>query len=242
MLYKNSLDFKVNGRYALFTDPLMRVGGEKSSYPVPTYEALKGIISAVYWKPTITWIIESVRVMKPINTFSRGVRTLSYTSENNKSDLFCYSYLTDCEYQVRAHFIWNENRPDLAKDRDEHKHFQIAKKMIKLGGRRAPFLGTRECAAELEPCDFGSGEGYYDNSGNFPLGMMFHGFTYPDEAYSEETKGKLTARFWRPIMENGIIHFCLPEECKIYRVVRDMGMKIFSEENGNFSVEEFQEG
>lgn len=36
-----------------FSDPIMRVGGEKCSYQVPTYEALKGILMSVYWKPTI---------------------------------------------------------------------------------------------------------------------------------------------------------------------------------------------
>lgn len=39
---RNNIEFKVTGRYALFTDPLTRVGGEKCSYHVPTYEALKG--------------------------------------------------------------------------------------------------------------------------------------------------------------------------------------------------------
>ena len=39
MQYQNSVTFKVWGRYALFTDPLTRIGGEKYSYQIPTYEA-----------------------------------------------------------------------------------------------------------------------------------------------------------------------------------------------------------
>ena len=50
---KNCLEFRVWGRYALFTDPLTRVGGERSSYHLPTYEALKGICKSIYWKPTL---------------------------------------------------------------------------------------------------------------------------------------------------------------------------------------------
>lgn len=39
---KNQIEFEVYGDYALFTDPLTKIGGEKLSYSVPTYEALKG--------------------------------------------------------------------------------------------------------------------------------------------------------------------------------------------------------
>ena len=236
MQHKNCLDFKVSGKYALFSDPVMRVGGEKSTYPVPTYEALKGIISAVYWKPTITWFIDKVRIIKPIHTVSKGVRIINY--RESKTDLSCYSYLSDCEYQVQVHFEWNMNRPELEKDRNEGKHYSIAKKMIRLGGRRGVFLGTKECDAVVEPCVFGEGKGYYDEFDEFPLGLMFHGFTYADEAYSDETKGKLTVNFWRPVMKNGIIVFDRPENCTIHKVVRDMNIKKFSAETGNFSVEE----
>lgn len=47
---------------ALFTDPLTKVGGEKFSYPVPTYQALKGITESIYWKPTLIWVIDRCRV------------------------------------------------------------------------------------------------------------------------------------------------------------------------------------
>ena len=64
---KNRIDFKVAGRFALFTDPLTRIGGEKCSYHIPTYEALKGIAKSIYWKPTFIWIIDKVRIMKKIS-------------------------------------------------------------------------------------------------------------------------------------------------------------------------------
>jgi len=34
--------------------------------------------------------------------------------------------IAQCAYQVRAHFEWNDNRPELAGDRNENKHHQIA--------------------------------------------------------------------------------------------------------------------
>ncbi|MCL4558840.1 MAG: type I-C CRISPR-associated protein Cas5c, partial [Deltaproteobacteria bacterium] len=138
----NIVEFKVWGKYALFTDPLTKIGGEKCSYQIPTYEALKGIISSVYWKPTIIWVIDKVRLMKPIKTQTRSAKPIKYSGGN---DLAIYTYLTDAEYQVQAHFEWNLHRQDMTKDRNENKHYFIAKRMIERGGRRDVFLGAREC-------------------------------------------------------------------------------------------------
>ena len=46
MAVRNTVEFCVSGRYALFSDPITRVGGEKLTYQVPTYQALKGILEA----------------------------------------------------------------------------------------------------------------------------------------------------------------------------------------------------
>lgn len=228
----NNVEFNVYGDYALFSDSITRVGGEKSSYHVPTYEALKGILSSVYWKPTIIWYIDEVRIMNPIQTEVKGIRPIKYHEGGN--DLAFYTYLKDCEYQVRAHFEFNKNRPELASDRNVAKHIDIANRMIKRGGRRDVFLGTRECQGYVEPCEFGSGEGFYDNIRELSFGPMFHGFTYADEAYDEKTQGKLTQNFWTPVMRNGVIKFIRPEECE-HRILHDAGIKAFgiTEEGGS---------
>lgn len=236
--YKNQIEFRLWGKYALFTDPLTKTGGEKYSYPVPTYQALKGIVESIYWKPTLTWIIDEVRIMKQIRTQKHGIRTLKY--QNDESDLFNYSYLSDVEYQVRAHFEWNENRPDLANDRNEHKHYLIAKRMLERGGRRDIFLGTRECQGYVEPCNFGEGKGDYDDV-TMSFGLMFHGFTYPDEAYNDETRNSLTARFWHVIMQNGVIKFIRPEECTILRKIDSMESKDFVWGKNFIGLEEFED-
>lgn len=239
MQYPNIVEFEVTGDYGLFSDPIMRVGGEKASYQVPTYEALKGILMSVYWKPTLIWIIDEVRIMNRIQTEVKGVRPIKYY--NDKNDLAYYTYLKNCRYQVRAHFEWNENRPELAEDRSENKHHQIAKRMIAKGGRRDIFLGTRECQGYVEPCVFGEGEGAYDDIPELSFGLMYHGITYSDEAYSPETQGKMTARFWRPVMKKGVIKFIRPEEC-IHKELRSMSVKAFGRDLGNFSgLSEFEE-
>ena len=83
MEYNNQVEFMVYGKQALFTDVLTRVGGERCTYMIPTYEALKGILHSVYWKPTIIWYIDSVRIMHPVRTFRKGIRPVGYTTGKN---------------------------------------------------------------------------------------------------------------------------------------------------------------
>lgn len=237
-MHDNIVEFEVTGDYALFSDPITRVGGEKCSYQIPTYEAIKGILQSIYWKPTIIWIIDKVRVMNPVQMEVKGILPLQ---NNGKHDLSYYTYLKKCRYQVRAHFIWNENRPELSGDRNENKHYNIAQRNILKGGRRDIFLGTRECQGYVTPCKFGEGEGFYDNVELLSFGRMYHGITYPDEAYSEETKGKLSIRFWNAVMEKGVITFPKPWECtgNNLRVVREVPQfKIFNKKDVKPCLEE----
>lgn len=239
MRYPNLVEFEVIGDYGMFSDPIMRVGGEKCSYHIPTYEALKGILASVYWKPTFIWYVDAVRVMNRIRTDVKGIRTVKY---NGGNDLSYYTYLRDCRYQVRAHFEWNLNRSELVSDRDENKHHNIARRMIKKGGRRDVFLGTRECQGYVEPCVFGEGEGWYDTLDELEFGLMYHGITYADEAYSAETKNRMTANFWYPVMRNGVITFPKPQDCPLHKTIGAMEMKKFGEIYDNFSgIREFDE-
>ncbi len=238
--FRNTVEFQVSGDYALFSDPITRVGGEKFSYQIPTYEALKGILHSVYWKPTIIWIIDEVRIMNPIQTETKAIRPITY---NGGNDLSYYTYLKDVCYQVRAHFVWNFNRPELEGDRNEHKHHNIAKRMIERGGRRDIFLGTRECQGYVEPCEFGKGKGFYDEvPGELAFGFMYHGITYADEVILEEDKGKMTVRFWNPVMKNGYIRFLQPEECRDKRHIHEMEIKEFSDHNFSGLKEFGEEG
>ena len=227
---KNCIEFRLWGRYALFTDPLTKIGGEKCSYHLPTYEALKGVCKSIYWKPSIIWVIDAVRVMRRIQTQTKGTKPLEFGGGNTLS---IYTFLTGengpadkgVEYQVRAHFEMNENQETLKKDQIDGKHFAIAKRMLERGGRQDIFLGTRDCQGYVEPCVFNEGEGAYDNDSEIDYGLMFHGFEYPDETGIEE----LVARFWRPVMRKGIIRFLHPKQCteELKKHVRSMTAKSF---------------
>jgi len=240
---RNGIEFRVWGKYALFTDPVTKIGGEKCSYHVPTYEALKGVVKSIYWKPSIVWIIDEVRVVNRIQTQTKALKPLQYhgiypsekdpskKKEEPFSTLSIYNYLFEVEYQVRAHFEWNEHRPELKDDWNRMKHFSIAQRMLERGGRQDIFLGVRDAQGYVEPCEFGEGNGFYDDAGELAFGIMFHGFDYPDETGDNE----LHARLWNPVMRNGYIVFPRPETCDMRRFIRPMHPKKFSRDK-NFKA------
>ena len=231
---RNTIEFEVYGREALFTDPISRTGGDKCSYHLPTYEALKGVCKSIYWKPTFIWVVDAVRVMNRVRTHNRSVKPLNFdgvypsargpgVKGNAFNTLAIYTFLSDVRYQVRAHFEWNPHRPELEGDRNEHKHHQMALKALKAGGRQDIFLGTRDCQGYVEPCEFGAGAGALDQDGELGYGAMFHGFDYPDETGVNE----LHARFWMPALTRGVLTFPRPEDCPQRRFVRAMHPKRF---------------
>lgn len=220
---RNSMTFKVSGDYALFTDPITKIGGEKSTLMLPTYQALKGICESIYWKPSIIWVVDRVKVLNKIQTESKGIRPIKYGGGN---DLSRYLYLKDVEYIVTAHFVFNHNRPELKGDHNENKHYFITKRSLEKGGRRDVFLGVRECQAYVEPIEFDKEESYYDGV-EMEFGMQYHSLSYPDENGRE----KLITKFWYPKMINGVIEFCRPEECPKEVEVGKRKLKVFNEDN-----------
>ena len=115
--------------------PAISIRALRKSYG--RHEALKGIVKSVYWKPTLIWIVEKVRVLHPFRTQTKGVKPIKPTTGGN--DLSIYTYLANVAYQVKARFIWNEHRPELEQDRIEGKHYEIARRMLARGGRQDIF-------------------------------------------------------------------------------------------------------
>ena len=100
--------------------------GDKGPHTMMEDEhTLKGIVCGNYWKPSIDWIIESVKVLNPIRTERKGIRPIKY---NGGNDLSYYTYLSDVAYIISAHFEFNKRRPDLQEDWNENKHYYVAKR------------------------------------------------------------------------------------------------------------------
>lgn len=239
--------YKLNGEYALFTDPMSKGGGEKFTYQVPTYQALKGITECIYWKPTLIWYIDEVKVIKTIQTETKGIRSLKLelkSDGSNANDLNYYTYLKNVEYLVKAHFEWNENRIDLKPDRQEVKHQEIMLRSINKGGRRDVFIGTRECMGYVEKINeeiYNSVESGY-NGRYLSFGIMFHSFVYPDEGHNDNTYNHLSSNFSNIMMKDGIIRFCRPDECEITHQLHQQEMKVFEEHDMTMVHEEYDWG
>lgn len=225
----NPFYLKIWGDYALFTDPMTKGGGEKYTYQVPTYQALKGIIEACYWKPVLYYVVDEVKIIKPIQTETHGIRSPLNKGGN---DLNYYTYLKDVEYWVKFHFEWNENRPEMEADRNPIKHQEILIRSMKRGGRRDIFLGTRECVAYvdyLHERDYDKAQTAFDNEKR-SLGIQFHSFIYPDENKAiEGDSGPLISCFSNTLMEDGCIKFERPESCSIRHELSTYQIKSFPE-------------
>ena len=229
---KNDIYFKLRGRFALFTDPITKLGGEKSTYQLPTYEALKGVAKSIYWKPTFIWHIHRVKICKPISMETKGIKPLEWGGGNS---LAYYTYLRDVEYLVHAYFEWNEHRPELEKDRIDGKHYAQAVRHCERGGRQDIFLGARECQGYVEANtaqEFEQADSPYAAMDELQFGLQFHSFDYPDESGED----KLHSHFWTPNLENGVITFPrsdafratnAAEKQLIRRFVRPMQAKTF---------------
>lgn len=211
---------RIRGDRALFTNPATKGGSERSSYSVPTRQALQGIIDGIYHKPTFTNVVTEVKVVNQIQTELHGVRALLH---DYSADLSYVSYLSDVEYLVKFHFIWNEQREDLSQDRLPNKHEAIMERSIRKGGRRDIFLGTRECLGlvdEISQEEYENTSSYYDGV-SIDLGIMFHSFAYPTNKTSP-----LKSYFTKTVMENGIIKFKPQSECEIVNLLSSYAFKV----------------
>jgi len=59
---ENLINIRVWGDYACFTRPEMKV--ERVSYPLMTPSAARGVLEAIFWKPEMYYLIDTIRVVK----------------------------------------------------------------------------------------------------------------------------------------------------------------------------------
>lgn len=210
---------KIFGDKALITTPESKSGGEKFSYQIPTRQMLIGILDANYFKPTILNVVDEVRIMNKIESYTQGTRLLL---KDYSSDLSAYTYLIDVCYYVKFHFEWNKDREDLKHDRNFNKHEAITKRSLERGGRRPIFLGTSECMGYIEKLteeEYENDKGYYDEY-DLGFGIMFNSFIYP-----KESGEKLKSAYAKVNMKKGRIIYPRPENCTIINEISNYTFK-----------------
>jgi CRISPR-associated protein Cas5d len=187
---------QVWGDYACFTRAEMKV--ERVSYDVITPAAARGIIEAVYWKPSIRWVIDKIHVLNEIQftnirrnevrqkistrnvvqTLKGKKKELLYLSSNESRQQRAAMVLKDVDYVIEAHF---ELLPEKAGPDDTiEKHYNMALRRLRKGQHfHAPCLGTREFAANVALIE----DGQIPESalqGRRDLGWMLYDMDYAD--------------------------------------------------------------
>lgn len=183
----------VRGDYALFTRPELKV--ERVSYDVMTPSAARAIVEAIYWKPAIRWIIDSILVLNPVKfdnlrrnevkskiaeqSISAAMKTNSaiclYADDSDIRQQRAATLLRDVAYIIEAHF---EYVPGMG-DENDGKHLEIFNRRLENGQCFAqPYLGTREFSCSFEPVK----EKYTSQlEGERDLGIMLFDLDFSDK-------------------------------------------------------------
>ncbi|MCJ7663897.1 MAG: type I-C CRISPR-associated protein Cas5c [Desulfobacterales bacterium] len=202
----HGVKLKVWGDYACFTRPEMKV--ERVSYDVMTPSAARGILEAIYWKPTISWMINQIHVLNPIqfdnirrNELSGKIpfRNVTVAMKDGRSPIEVFNeedrqqraamVLRDVAYIIEAHFEFTGDE-----DNNPAKHKEIFERRAAKGQCfHRPYLGCREFPAHFEPVVEVPPSAH---RGEKDLGWMLHDIDFE--------KG-MEARFFRAIMRDGTI-------------------------------------
>ena len=201
----------VRGSRACFTRPEMKA--ERVSYDVITPSAARGILEAIYWKPAIRWVIDTIHVQKPIRFESiRRNEVGSKISEGNAKramnagrldGLVLYvdedrqqrasTILRDVAYIIEAHF--DIVYAKAGTDDNEAKHLEMFRRRAEKGQCfHQPCLGTREFAAEFSLLDGDAPKS--ELTGERDLGWML---------YDIDFVNSMSPLFYRPVMQDGVI-------------------------------------
>lgn len=197
------IKLRVWGDYALFTRPEMKV--ERVSYDVITPSAARGILEAIYWKPAIRWVIDRIHVLRPVRFENIRRNELANRVSVNNRDMeegrpVCRyieddrqqrasMVLCDIEYVIEANFELTGSE-----DTEPGKHLAIFERRVKKGQCfHRPYFGCREFPVNFEWCEDIPPSSF---AGEQDLGFMLHDIDFGD---------RMTPRFYRAIMLNGII-------------------------------------
>lgn len=205
----SGIKLKVWGEYACFTRPEMKV--ERVSYDVMTPSAARGILEAVYWKPSIRWVVDRIHVMKPIRfdnvrrnevsaklpvgsvktAMKGGGDPLRLFVEDNRQQRAAL-LLRDVEYVIEAHFAYTS-----PEDRNDGKHLDMFNRRAGKGQCfHRPYLGCREFAAFFEPVEGDVPASPLALEAPRDLGWMLYDLDYRND---------MAPLFFRPALERGVV-------------------------------------
>ncbi len=200
------------GEWALFTRPEMKV--ERVSYDAMTPSAARGVLEAVYWKPEIRWVVDTITVLQPIHFTSvrrnevkdkigkgsvakamkAGIGNLGIAaSDPDMRQQRAALLLREVGYIIGAHFDIVSGPGNAAKHLD-----QFNRRARRGACFTRPYLGCREFAAyfALLEDDSPIPQPHEALRGERDLGWMLHDIDFTHDKQ---------ARFFRAHMRDGVI-------------------------------------
>ena len=211
---------KVWGDWACFTRPEMKA--ERVSYDVITPSAARAIIEAIYWKPSIRWIIDKIHVLNPIRfdnirrnelNDKLSPRSITAAMQDSEKDVKIFieekrqqraaMVLRNVAYIIEAHF-----EPTDEDGQNEGKHLDIFNRRLHKGQcYYQPYLGTREFSAAFEAVEIIPESQLKDER---DLGWMLYDMDFSD-------KNNPIPMFYRAKMIDGIINIPHPDSEEVIR-------------------------
>lgn len=215
------VSIEVWGEYALFTRPEYKA--ERVSFEVLSPSAARGILEAIFWHPGMTWIIDCIYVLKPIQFAAVkknevrskiNARTVSAAIKKEQGSLYLAAsedrqqraavMLKDVHYVIKAHF----ELTDKANPSDNHGKFSdIIKRRLRRGQCfHQPYFGLREFPAHFR--EWGSTEiqTAYPNETR-DLGYMLYDMDYSDPMHIKPI-------FFHAVLKNGVLDL---RDCEVQR-------------------------
>lgn len=181
------ISLEVRGELACFTRPEFQA--ERVSYPLMTPSAAVGLVTAVFWKPEIRYVVDSIDVLQRGGWLSmrrneaaipitRDALRRGWLSMDDSVQQRMTTMLRDVAYRIHVN-VWvhpgaREQHP--AKWRD-----QLRRRIQRGQSFRTPFLGMREFHADVSPPT----DQTPDRSWSEDLGPMVHSIQYDDRTGKE---------------------------------------------------------
>ncbi|MFV0389577.1 MAG: type I-C CRISPR-associated protein Cas5c [Pyrinomonadaceae bacterium] len=235
---------RVWGDFACFTRPEMKV--ERVSYPLVTPSAARGILEAIFWKPEMYYVIDSVRVIKKgkwtsirRNEVTKQIsltKAKSAMQGNGEVPLIAAGggaadatqrnmlALQDVEYIISAKIALSKIGKAASQTINKYQA-ELARRVKSGKCFHRPSFGVREFSCEFALVE-DSAEIPETVDWNEDLGLMLfdlfdveersHGFAFTENG---KTIGKLSnpaASFFIARVENGLLD-CNPERIAIHK-------------------------
>lgn len=206
-----AIRMEVWGEYAAFNRPELKT--ERVTYEVMTPSAARGIIEAVYWHPSLRWVIDRIYVCNPIKTTNirrnevksklssktaesvmRGAKKSLYLCTAEDIQQRAALVLQDVRYIIDAHFEMTER----ANETDNPGKIQnIIKRRLKRGQCfHTPYAGVREFPLKFAYYEENEIETAY--KGEMDLGYMLYDLDY-------ESENGIEPMYFHAILKDGIL-------------------------------------